>query len=409
MLKLKQVSKVAIAMVSVCLISAQDTMQEEAVFAPQAEEFTPAEHVQEDISLALDDASKSDTPISLPDQNISDVSVQLPSAEMHQQQEDLDNKQSTELISQESIAAQPNLDAAKDLDSSPEEPIGIDTIHLQEPQGNWLFKRIWWERAQQRYEKIRVLVDQIWEMRVGFFLNRSEVDRTKLDPFYLFIGFEQGAVQEELNDLIEKLAQEEQATGILDTEEKTLLLDIQEQKKILEGLRSDIGLISQLDHSIDESLERLMEQINRVRVYERDSWNYFKEIAQVLSDTKARELYYKMDTSWRNIKDIYKYLQNDFLAHFQDIINKLNTELVRVRTLVAGLKEKGFDLKKQSELLKQGPQKPVQVAMDEEDSQESLPERSFFGAIGYSIIDGFSLFWEIVTMPFSYIYHKLVG
>src|SRR5579864_2839891 len=29
-----------------------------------------------------------------------------------------------------------------------EEPAGIDTVSLEDAQGNWLFKKIWWERAE---------------------------------------------------------------------------------------------------------------------------------------------------------------------------------------------------------------------------------------------------------------------
>src|SRR5689334_7513565 len=32
-------------------------------------------------------------------------------------------------------------------------PEGIDTVSLEDAQGNWLFKRVWWERAEDRYGK----------------------------------------------------------------------------------------------------------------------------------------------------------------------------------------------------------------------------------------------------------------
>lgn len=417
MSKLKHVSILAIAVFSFSSGVAQEAVAEKTTSIPKVAEFAA---VSAPVSLQENTATpRVTTPqltneqtSSLPEPTIADVSstTNVQQASQNIMPAENHNVMVQEAPVQESLESSSLPDQSSELEASAEEPIGIDTIHLQEPQGNWLFKRIWWERAQERYEKIRVLVDQIWELRVGFFLNRSEIDRTKLDPFYIFIGFEQGVVQQELNELIEKLTQEEQAAGSLDTEEKSLLLEIQDQKKTLENLRADIELITQFDHSIDDALERLMEQINRVRVYERDAWNSFKEIAQVLSDTKARELYYKMDTSWRNIKDIYKYLQNDFLAHFQDIINKLNAEIGRVRNVVEVLKEKGFDLKKQSELLKESLNQPVQVAVeeDEDDQEESAPKKGFFASIGSTILDGVSLFWSTITAPFSYLYHKIV-
>jgi hypothetical protein len=70
-------------------------------------------------------------------------------------------------------------------------PAGIDTVSLENPQGNWLYKRIWWERAEERYEKIRLLVDAVWESRTIFFVKRNELDRNVLDPFYLNVGIGQ--------------------------------------------------------------------------------------------------------------------------------------------------------------------------------------------------------------------------
>lgn len=417
MSKLTHVSILAIAVFSFSSGVAQEAVAEKTTSIPKVVEFAAVSApvaAQENTATPRVTTQQltNEQTSSLPEPTIADVSstTNVPQASQNIMPAENHNVMVQEAPVQESLESSSLPHQSSELEASAEEPIGIDTIHLQEPQGNWLFKRIWWERAQERYEKIRVLVDQIWELRVGFFLNRSEIDRTKLDPFYIFIGFEQGVVQQELNELIEKLTQEEQAAGALDTEEKSLLLEIQDQKKTLENLRADIELITQFDHSIDDALERLMEQINRVRVYERDAWNSFKEIAQVLSDTKARELYYKMDTSWRNIKDIYKYLQNDFLAHFQDIINKLNAEIGRVRNVVEVLKEKGFDLKKQSELLKESLNQPVQVAVeeDEDDQEESAPKKGFFASIGSTILDGVSLFWSTITAPFSYLYHKIV-
>src|SRR5204862_4884212 len=76
-----------------------------------------------------------------------------------------------------------------------EEPVGIDTVSLENPQGNWLFKRIWWERAEDRYEKIRNLVDAIFEQRNTFFKERNQLDRNILDPFYMSIGIDRGELQ----------------------------------------------------------------------------------------------------------------------------------------------------------------------------------------------------------------------
>src|SRR5579872_3599284 len=94
--------------------------------------------------------------------------------------------ESAEPVATESAAAEPHVIeipaipepviedvTAKAEEMVPSSPIGIDTVSLEEPQGNWLFKRIWWERAEERYEKIRNLVTAIWESRTQFFNKRN--------------------------------------------------------------------------------------------------------------------------------------------------------------------------------------------------------------------------------------------
>jgi len=100
------------------------------------------------------------------------------------------------------------------------EPAGIDTVSLEDGQGNWLFKRIWWERAQDLYEKIRERVNAVWESRTRFFVQRNELDRSVLDPFYMSIGMGQGELQIILNELEDFFHKERERTGDLSSNER---------------------------------------------------------------------------------------------------------------------------------------------------------------------------------------------
>ena len=60
----------------------------------------------------------------------------------------------------------------------------IDTIDLAQPEGNWLNKRIWWERAKDKYKECREVFEAIFASRMGYLEKRSEVEKTVLDPFY---------------------------------------------------------------------------------------------------------------------------------------------------------------------------------------------------------------------------------
>lgn len=225
--------------------------------------------------------------------------------------------------------------------------LGIDTVSLEEPQGNWLFKRIWWERAQETYEKVRILVTQIMDYRMEFFMHRSEVNRTVLDPFYSQVGFAQGQLKEVIERVLQALQSEKSNTMVLDSSEKVLNNDVETTKDILERFKLDVEMVHRLDLSIDKSLEQLVAECNKVRTYEQEAWQSYKQIGQELSDSKARELFYYLDVHMRYIKDIQRYLQQDFARYFQDLIRQISSETNRLLGIVNKLKEQGIDFKKQ--------------------------------------------------------------
>ncbi len=273
------------------------------------------------------------------------------------------------------------------------EEVGIDTINIDEPQGNWLFKRMWWEHAEDRYEKIRALVQKIWESRMGFFVKRNELDKMILDPFYISIGLGQGELQEILAELVGRIEKERQEEGMLSQKERALLDQLQAEKQTLEQTKLDVESISQLDKEIDQALNRLMEQINRVRAYEQESWEYFKDIARILNDKKARELFFKIDTALRNVKSIDDYLQQDFTQHFNQLLQRVNEQVNKVVNAIQRLKEKGVDFKKQLDVLEE-----QSVAQEEREEEEEEATTSWRSRLWNKIV-------AIVRWP----YDKLVG
>lgn len=292
--------------------------------------------------------------------------------------------------------------------ATPEELTGIDTVSLENPQGNWLFKRIWWERAEERYEKIRTLVDSIWEFRSKFFIARNELDRNVLDPFYINIGIDRGELQimlSEINDFLEK--QRDQQAEL--SEEEAILYELHAaEEETLKQLQRDIEAINKLDHAIDDALGTLMDQINRVRNYESQAWNNFKEIAHILNDAKARELYYMIEGAARNIKDISVYLEREFFSHFNKLVKETGQHITRVQNQMEALKEKGISFKKQADTLEQK-QQTVQDDEDEDEDEEILvqkPKLGWFAWIGSLFSKAFSSVWSIIRLPYDMIFGK---
>lgn len=291
-------------------------------------------------------------------------------------------------------------------DTSDPEPTGIDTVSLENPQGNWLFKRIWWERAEERYEKIRLLVDNVWQFRTQFFIKRNNLDRTVLDPFYINIGIDQGELQVRLAEINEFLEKQREQQGDLSEEERILYETYVTDEETLKQLKLDVESISKLDNAIDDALIRLMDQINRVRQYEAQAWDNFKEIAHILNDTRARELYYMIEGAARNIKNISVYLEQEFFTHFDKLVADATKHVARVQNQIEALKEKGISFQRQAELLEQ---KAQQVEDDEDDEDENVkpkPKLGWFAWIGSLFSSAFDYIVSIIRLPYDMIFGK---
>src|SRR5262249_51542575 len=148
---------------------------------------------------------------------------------------------------------------------------GIDTVDVESPQGNWLFKRIWWQRAQTQYEKIKALVEAIMEARLVFFSRRTEWDKKIFDPFYLDIGLGRGVLEEIIDDLVSRIQGERTKQGDLNEQERALLLALESEKSTLESVKKDIQTINDIDAKVDETIGVLIQQINKARSYEQQS------------------------------------------------------------------------------------------------------------------------------------------
>lgn len=296
-----------------------------------------------------------------------------------------------------------------EVEETPEEPKGIDTVSLEDSQGNWLFKRIWWERAEDRYGKIRGLVDKIWESRTAFFIKRNELDRKVLDPFYLSIGVGQGELQvilSELNDFFEK---EREKQGDLNDHERELFETLTVEQENLKQLKLDVESIASLDHAIDDALSMLMDQINHVRQLEKKAWENFKEIAHILNDVKARELYYMIEGAGRNIKNISNYIENSFLSHFTKLIDQAQKHVARVRQQIEALKEKGVDFKRQADRVAEQDklEKQRQAEQLAEQEEEELQPKPKKGWIEW-LMSGPQYVWNmivsLVLLPYNMIF-----
>lgn len=307
---------------------------------------------------------------------------------------------------QEAVFDQPPQNEQESLqDSMPDAALeGIDTVDLEQPQGNWLFKRIWWERSEGRYEKIKQKIEEIFENRMIFFEKRSALVKNVLDPFYLKIGMGQGEFQAILTDRIQSLEKEREKKGALTSQERDMLAMLEKERETLEQLITDVQAIGEVENRVDESLSLFLDQIKAIRSYDMQAWDAFKEIARVVDDEKARQLYYVIETSWHNIKDIGNYLEHSFAAHFDQLIATAKGQTDRVTQAVAALKEKGIDFKKQVDQLIEP--KPVEKPVQEEQEDEAEEEAGFFSSY---VLNPLSAVWNGIVSVVTWPYYALFG
>jgi hypothetical protein len=262
---------------------------------------------------------------------------------------------------------------------------GIDTVDVAEPKGNWLYKRIWWEKAERTYEKIKQLAEKIQEARILYFARRTDLDRNIMDPFYLGQGFSQGELTEIISYLTNQLEQERK-DGTLDDKEQVLLNALTEEKKSLENLQKGVKAVANIDRALDDALLKLSEQLNQAHMYEQQAWENFKSINRELSDKRARELYYGMDTYWRNLNNINTYISDSFSQYFDQLTDKVKQEIERIKSTMDALKEKGIDIQLQAQKLKAG--KPAEP--EEEIAPQTSEPQGILGTV-----------WHWVKAPFA--------
>lgn len=316
--------------------------------------------------------------------------------------------QGTQSNGEQKPAAAPE---AKDQQAADVQEIkGIDTVDIDEPQGNWLLKRIWWQRAQTQYEKIKALVEAILEARMVFFAKRTEWDRKIFDPFYVEIGISRGVLEEILSNLVSRIQDERSKQGALNEEERMLLQALEAEKATLEQLQKDIQVINEIDAKVDDAISILIQQLNRTRGFENQAWQNFKQIGQELSDKKARELYYGMSTYWQNINEIGAYLQGPYLQYFDQLGKQAQEQISKVSATIKSLKEKGIDFKKQWQMIED-------KARNEKDKVPETPkapekpkeERGFFGKILDTTMGTVASLWGMVKSGVSTVWDFTIG
>lgn len=269
----------------------------------------------------------------------------------------------------------------------------INTLDVEE-EGNWLLKRVWWEQAEQTFEKIISLNDDVIKLQIDYISKRSELDK-KLGDLFRKLGFDQGEISEILEYFLNHLSKQREAEGLVPDERD--LVDILNLKKDeIEKLKSDLNSLGDLETTIDDVINQLVDQVNKSREYEKNAWKDFKEIGRVLNDKKAKTLFYQIEADLKNIQNIKTYLSEDLKKYYQDLLNNVdktsNLIVVKINDLEkesGTLKEKFEKLQQQDEIRKQSEFENKLKKESQDKQRKPKKEKSWFGNI-----------WDKVTSIF---------
>ena len=222
--------------------------------------------------------------------------------------------------------------------------ISLDTTDV-DGGGNWLNKRIWYERSQAVFDEIRVMVSAVNDLRLQFSNEVNAVGK-KLDSFWEVVDFTKAELDDKFKEILVRLDTEQKIIGDLSLDERNLQAAIKQELPLIDQLGKDIKTIHDIDdNKIDPTLIQANKTIDECRDYETKAWDSFKAIAKELDDKKARNLYYQMNNYKQNIDQKSSYLKSTLLPYLHNVlVAKVEMNITKVNEAIEVLKKKGIDL-----------------------------------------------------------------
>jgi|GEM_PF-1174433 len=221
---------------------------------------------------------------------------------------------------------------------------GLDTLHI-DTGGNWLEKRVWYKKAEQLFEAIRMTIQRTSDTRMKFVHEVNQVGQ-QIDDFYENIGFQKGQIDELLQAVAQDLTTEQDIRGgDLASDERSVRLKVKAEQVQFQAISKDFKLIEDLDDQVDKTMMKAFKEIDACRALETKAWNNFKEIGMELDDKKARVLYYEMENFNKNIEQKMHYLQTNLFQYLQSqLVTKVTQTINQIKTTTQTLQTKGLQL-----------------------------------------------------------------
>ncbi len=256
---------------------------------------------------------------------------------------------------------QPDSDLATDSEAADDlMPATLNTLG-EDDSGNWVLKRVWWEKAEDAFGHIMAYNSQVQDQQQLFFSARHdlekqlEVDRQKL-----------GLPLEDLVKVVDHLLVMAGQAGnnLPENVSNQFVNTVVDNKSKLVALQAELNLMQKIDADQDSLMLQVVDQVQKCADYESKAWVDFKQIGRVLDDHKAQDLYQHVDSYQKNIQVVLKYLKGELYSVFTKYSQHATQKLISIDKMMQDLKGAGIDLgyefKAMAEGAVQAPQPEVQ-------------------------------------------------
>jgi|SaaInlLV_10m_DNA_2_1039722.scaffolds.fasta_scaffold05774_2 hypothetical protein len=283
---------------------------------------------------------------------------------------------------------------SKELDEMEEES-GAETEELSEDvvgvQGNWVKKNKWLKDANEKNDKLQVIVLEVQKITGMFYDKFKEIDDIQ-DDFYRAGGFDRGGITKLFTELEKEVEENKKKDLEILAQGKKVVIEgkkgkvdayaIEEEfdkyKKELEQLKLDMESIKELDKSVAERRKKLQEQINSVFDEADKTRKVVSEIWDIIDDKKAEEKYYEVNKSLEKVKALKKYITNDLVKDFDSVIQKIKDQIAKTTETINDIEKKGIIIENRTERIAEiVKQKELQakIEADEESRTEDRKKR----------------------------------
>lgn len=273
-------------------------------------------------------------------------------------------------------------------------PDSLNTIGVDD-SGNWVQKRVSWEKAEQEFGKAMALVAQVIQQQLVYFSARNEIDK-QLDAGKCALSLNMADLTKTVSHLLNMTEILDINIGKLDNSQKnSFRANILENKDHLLALKADLDRLIQLDVDMDNVIIKVIDQVQKCSEYEAKAWEGFKQIGRVLSDDTAKTLYYQVANYRKNIKLVLNYLKIDLKLAFDGLIESSKLKLTDVSKNITVLHDNGIDLAYEFKALNEG---PILLDQQMESAQTKTEPKKLPKAPGMwgTVMHIFKTLWDIV-------------